>query len=60
MNNVPAFTTQRPEAAEWPSPSYLPDGQRTAKQYGPTLLDQVMQAVAAIGIVTLMLIGCLI
>lgn len=60
MNNVTAFKPERPEAAEWASPNYLPDTRRTAKQYGPAVLDQVMQAVAAIGMITLMLIGCII
>lgn len=60
MNKVPAFTEQRPEAAEWTGPSYLPDARRAAKQYGPTVLDWAAQAVTAIGMIVIMLIGCII
>lgn len=60
MDNVTAFNQERPQGNKWDSPSYLPDTQRTAKQYGPTALDQAIQAVAAISMITLMLIGCII
>lgn len=60
MNKLAAFSQERPEGAEWASPSYLPNVKRAARQYGPTALDQALQAVAAISMITLMLIGCII
>lgn len=57
------FSASRPVVREWESDNYTPKPERKASPYmglKDVIIEETMQAVAAIGMMTAMLLACII